>query len=95
MCFYENSKNILALGKFDLYKWFTNSWQLQDKIWGTENTGSDQYFDVSTTKKILGINWDLHKDRVVFTFDAIVSCVIDAHFNSDRKKYFENYKHFI
>ena len=91
--FYENLKSILALGKFDLYKWFTK--QLQDKIWETETTENDQYFDVSATKKILGVNWDLHKDRFVFTFDVVVSCVIVAHFNSDQNKYFENCKHFL
>ena len=68
--FYENSKKILALGGFDLCKWFTNSRQLREKICETEN---DRPIDVKTTKKILGVNWDLDNDKFVFTFDEIVS----------------------
>ena len=68
--FYENSKKILALGGFDLCKWFTNSRQLREKIFETEN---DRPIDVKTTKKILGVNWDLDNDKFVFKFDEIVS----------------------
>ena len=68
--FYENSKKILALGGFDLCKWFTNSRQLREKICETEN---DRPIDVKTTKKILGVNWDLDNDKFVFKFDEIVS----------------------
>ena len=71
--FYENSEKILVLERFDLCKWFTKSRQAQDKICETENTKSDQFFDVNTTRKISGVNWDLHKDKLVFTFDEIVS----------------------
>ena len=67
--FYENSKKILALGGFDLCKWFTNSRQLREKICETEN---DRPIDVKTTKKILGVNWDLDNDKFVFKFDEIV-----------------------
>ena len=35
--FYENSKKILALERFDLCKWFTNSRQLREKICETKN----------------------------------------------------------
>ena len=51
--FYENSKKILALGGFDLCKWFTNSRQLREKICETEN---DRSIDIKTTKKILSVN---------------------------------------
>ena len=68
--FYENSKKILASWGFDLCKWFTNSSQLREKICETEN---DRPIDVKTTKKILGVNWDLDNDKFVFTFDEIVS----------------------
>ena len=68
--FYENSKKTLALGGFDLCKWFTNSRQLREKICETEN---DQPIDVKTTKMILGVNWDLDNDKFVFKFDEIVS----------------------
>ena len=50
--FYENSK-ILALGGFDLCKWFTNSRQLREKIYETEN---DRSIGIKTTKKILSVN---------------------------------------
>ena len=46
--FYENSKKILALWGFDLWKWFTNSRQLNEKICETEN---DRPIDVKTIKK--------------------------------------------
>ena len=69
--FYENSKKFLALGGgFDLGKWFTNSRQLREKIYETEN---DRPIDVKTTKKILGVNLDLDNDKFVFTFDKILS----------------------
>ena len=68
--FYENSKKILALGGFDLCKWFTNSRQLREKICETEN---DRPIDVKTTKKILGVNCDLNNYKFVFTFDEIAS----------------------
>ena len=67
--FYENSKKILALGGFDLCKWFTNSRQLREKICETEN---DRLLTLKTTKKILGANWDLDYDKFVFKFDEIV-----------------------
>ena len=35
--FYENSEKLLALGGFDLCKWFTNSRQLRGKICETEH----------------------------------------------------------
>ena len=47
--FYKNSEKILALGGFDLCKWFTNSRQLCEKIWETEN---DRPIDLKTTKCI-------------------------------------------
>ena len=67
--FYKNSKNILALGGFDLCKWLTNSRQLREKICEIEN---DRPIDVKTTKEILGANWDLDNDKFVFSFDEIV-----------------------
>ena len=54
--FYENSKKILALGEFDLRKWFTNSRQLREKICETEN---DRPIDIKAAEKILGVDWDL------------------------------------
>ena len=70
--FYENSKKILALGEFDLRKWFTNSRQLREKICETEN---DRPIDIKAAEKILGVDWDLENDKFVFTFDEIVSFV--------------------
>ena len=63
-------EKILALGGFDLCKWFTNSRQLREKTCETEN---DRPIDVKTTKKILDVNWDLDNDKSVLTLDEIVS----------------------
>ena len=68
--FYENSEKLLAIGGFDLCKWFTNSRQLCGKIC---ETGHDRPIDVKTTKKILGVNWDLDNNKFVFKFNEIVS----------------------
>ena len=70
--FYENSKKrkYLTLGGFDLWKWFTNSRELCEKIC---ETGNDRTIDVKTTKKISCVNWDLDNDKFVFKFDEIVS----------------------
>ena len=68
--FYKYLKKILALGGFDLCKWFTNSRQLRKKIC---ETGNNRPIDVKTTKNILGVNWDLDNDKFVFKFDEIVS----------------------
>ena len=57
--FYENPEKILTLGGFDLCNRFTNSRILQGRISKTENTESDQSFDVNITKKILGVNCQL------------------------------------
>ena len=48
----------------------TNSRQLREKNCETKN---DRPVEVKTTKKILGVNWDLDNDKFVFTFDEIVS----------------------
>lgn len=63
---------MVVLGGLDLCKWFTNHRQLQDKIFETENTESDHTFDVNTTKNTWSVNWDLHTDGFVFTFDEIL-----------------------
>ena len=88
--FHENSKKILARGGFDLCKWFTNSRQLREKICETEN---DRSIDVKTTKKILGINWDLDNEKFVFKFDEIVSFA--STLIVTKKKYFKNYEHVL
>ena len=64
--FYENAIQILALRKLDICKWLPYSKQLKEKIYETEKV---QSFDLNTTKKILGINWNLQNDKFVFTFD--------------------------
>ena len=86
---HKNSKLILTPGKFGLCKCLTNSRQLREILFETEN---DLPFDVKTTKNILGVNLALHNVSFVFLIKLITFmhtnfnfCTTSKYFSCDAK----------
>ena len=72
--FYLNAKRIMKEGGFELRKWASNSVELMNKINRDENINcSDQSNESNHTRKVLGINWDLSADTIIFYFDELVN----------------------
>ena len=71
--FYLNAKRIMKEGGFELGKWASNSVELMNKINRDENIScSDSSNESNPRKKVLGINWDLSADTIIFYFDELV-----------------------
>ena len=61
-------------GGFELRKWASNSVELMNKINREENINcSDSLNELNHTRKVLGINWDLEADTIIFYFDELVN----------------------
>ena len=72
--FYLNVKQIMKEGGFELRKWASNSVELMNKINRDENINcSDSSNESNHTRKVLGINWDLVADTIIFDFDELVN----------------------
>ena len=72
--FYLNAKRIMKEGGFELRKWASYSVELMNKINRDENINcSDSSNESNITRKILGINWDLAADTIIFYFDELVN----------------------
>ena len=72
--FYLNAKRIMKECGFELRKWASNSVELMNKINRDENINcSDSSNESNHTRKVLGINWDLSADTVIFYFDELVN----------------------
>ena len=72
--FYLNAKRIMKEGSFELRKWASNSVERMDKINRDENINcSDSSNESNHTRKVLGINWDLAADTIIFYFDELVN----------------------
>ena len=67
--FYETSKDILSIGGFELRKWNTNCEHLQDFI----NNDTKEAIDENCIKKILGLDWNITSDELVFYFTGIIN----------------------
>ena len=70
---YEQGTAILAKGGFALRKWKTNSPDLHEKIYNTEEQGDEVQLMSSETSKILGLKWCTKKDALVYTFQDFVA----------------------
>ena len=69
--FYLNAKRIMKEGSFELCKWASNSVELMNR---DENINcSDSPNESNYTRKVLGINWDLADDKIIFYFDELVN----------------------
>ena len=68
--FYEHSKQIMKEGGFDLRKWVTNNHELQRHL-NQNETKSDLVETVANTK-VLGIEWDIYRDVLIYRFDKIL-----------------------
>ena len=69
---YEKAKKLMRKkGGFNLRKWHTNSTDLQQKIDHLDNAGLSQY--TNTLVKILGMSWDIKKDKFAFEFGDVIS----------------------
>ena len=72
--FYLNAKRIMKEGGFKLRKWVSNPIELMSKINRDENINcSDSSNESNHTRKVLGINWDLAADTIIFYFDELVN----------------------
>ena len=68
-----NAKQIMKEGGFELHKWNSNFVELMNKINQEENINcSDSSNESNHTRKVLGINWDLEADTLIFHFDELV-----------------------
>ena len=71
--FYFESKKNLKEGGFEFRKWNSNNKKLMDKTCVEENKSSyEQAKNCFGFKKVLGINWEIEKNLIVFDFDEII-----------------------
>ena len=86
--FYKKAKLILSEAGFDLRKWATNDSKLQNFFDSQENskakifnetdiTFSDEQFGPTKNnyKKVLGLEWDIQNDEIVFQFEPFICLV--------------------
>ena len=83
MEFYLKSKRYLSEGGFNLRKWATNDKELREFIDSKENIESSDMNDLTYVenelgvsenfRKVLGINWDVDKDVLVFELIEIAN----------------------
>ena len=85
--FYHLTKNILAIGEFNLRKWETNNLVLRNIISQeetlndiqNEKTDESTYaqsqlgFSSHAFRKVLGLNWDTNNDFLVYDFADIIA----------------------
>ncbi|XP_057297885.1 uncharacterized protein LOC130628870 [Hydractinia symbiolongicarpus] len=69
---YEISKQIMKEGGFNLRKWATNNNELQTFIDKIENVNSEPNSDKTVNPKVLGIEWDIDRDILVYRFDELL-----------------------
>ena len=61
-------------GGFELRKWASDSLELMNKINRDENINCSESSNESNyTRKVLGINWDLAADTIIYYFDELVN----------------------
>ena len=86
--FYKKAKLILSEAGFDLRKWVTNDSKLQNFLDSQENseakilnetdiTFSKEQFGPTKNsyKKVLGLEWDIQNDEIVFQFEPFICLV--------------------
>ena len=79
--FYFESTKYLKEGSFESRRWNSNNKQLMDKTCIEENRNSyEQGKNCLGLGRVIGINWDIEKDLLVFDFDVIVQLAKDLKF---------------
>ena len=72
-------------GGFELRKWNSSNKELMGKICVEENKNSyEQGKNCLGLRKVLGINWGIEKDLLVFHFDEIVQLAKDLKFTKNK-----------
>ena len=66
--FYISANQIFKAGGFQLCKWASNCKELQERI-----NSDNQVIFSSNTCKVLGINWNLIDDTIIFNFEHIIN----------------------
>ena len=75
--FYFKQKKCLKEVGFELRKWNFNNKELMDKICVEENENSyEQGKNCLELRKVLGINWDIEKDLLVFDLCYILKVLM-------------------
>ena len=69
--FYQQAKELMAKGGFNMRKWRTNNQYLQKQIKEAEGNEGD----ISKITRILGLSWNTDTDCFVFQFDDLISFV--------------------
>ena len=67
--FYENAKNCLYEGGFNLRKFNSNSKELEKLVF--ENYPEDELYSVHQTIKVLGTTWDKSSDVIIYDLNEI------------------------
>ena len=70
--FYQQAKEIMKKGGFNLRKWRTNSRSLQQQINEVEGEADDA---VPRLVRVLGLNWDTQVDCLVYKLDDLISFI--------------------
>ena len=72
--FYLTVKTMMKEGGFNLRKWITNDYDLQQKInnFETDHFGTEQCETNLTDRKVLGVNWETQSDKLVFSLSDII-----------------------
>ena len=83
--FYKKAKLILSKADFNLKKWVTNASKLQKNFDSQENSETKVLNETGLTfseeqsestknnyKKVLGLEWDLQNDEIVFQFEPFI-----------------------
>ena len=70
--FYLKAKSVMHDAGFDLRKWASNSSELMKKIEMNE-THDFTPIGKNSTRKVLGITWDIKSDEIIFDFSDLVA----------------------
>ena len=70
--FYQQAKEIMKIGGFNLRKWRSNSHTLQQQISEAEG---EAVSEVPRVIRVLGLNWDTQEDCLVYKLDDLISFI--------------------
>ena len=70
--FYQQAKEIMKIGGFNLRKWRSNSHTLQQQISEAEG---EAVSEVPRVVRVLGLNWDTQEDCLVYKLDDLISFI--------------------
>ena len=70
--FYQQAKEIMKIGGFNLRKWRSNSHTLQQQISEAEE---EAVSEVPRVVRVLGLHWDTQEDCLVYKLDDLISLI--------------------